>query len=133
MLFEQSSARARACTVAAERGLAEPDESLSVVSLDAHIAESLIDADLYCKVGLSSAILRDRCRSATFVTPTLQHLHLSTEGRPLRRKNFLEADLGQIDQRVQLRPRVRTFLRRGLRLDQPAIGGHHHVHVYLGG
>ena len=67
MLFEQSSARARACTVAAERGLAEPDESLSVVSLDAHIAESLIDAELYCKVGLSSSTMTVDNRSAGFL------------------------------------------------------------------
>ena len=47
-------------------------------------------------------------------------------------KTSVRARLGKVDWPLELGAAVAAFFRRGLGLDQPAIGGHHHIHVHFG-
>src|SRR5207237_10164329 len=50
----------------------------------------------------------------------------------LRGDDLADARLGKTEQRVELAPREGHSFGGALHLDEPAVAGHHHVHVDLG-
>jgi tungstate transport system substrate-binding protein len=70
------------------------------------------------------------------VSASIRALQLHPEARErlaLHRVQLADAARRQIDQAIHHRPVERRPLRRALYLDEPAVVGHHHVEVDLGG
>src|SRR5438132_587706 len=55
----------------------------------------------------------------------------SLEGAELRLRDLVDPDGRELEQLVEQRARERIALRRRLHLDEPAVAGHHDVHVDL--
>src|SRR5512132_4097319 len=57
----------------------------------------------------------------------------STNGLSLSDSDLLDTTRGQVEQDIELVAVERRALGRRLHLDQPAVAGHDHIHVHLGG